>query len=437
MHVSSKSDYAAINRKLILSVFTAILLSCDWGYAEEIDDNNLLNQYKKLLAEQQREFEAQRQIIAAQGRELEQLKTRLDTLTNQTAENRQATNAPSVVRAPANTAATQSGILPTKPVGQAPAEPKEKSRPPEIARVSDTVGGVLTRKGNLVFEPSLEYGYTDNSRVFLDAYTFIPAIAIGLIDIRQIKRHTIMAGLAARYGISDRWELEFKAPYVYRSDTQRSRPVSVSAATDETFNATGDGIGDLEFATRYQLNSGRDGWPIFVGNMVATVPTGKSPFDVQYVAAQGVPGATYPTELPTGVGYFSFQPSITALYQTDPAVFFGNLSYSFNAETSEDFGKFDPGNAIGLSFGMGFGLNERSSFSLGYSHRHVFSSSVNGETISGSELDIGQLLIGYSFKYSRMTTFNLSLGIGTTNDAQSIRLNFRMPLTFDFLSSHS
>lgn len=409
------------------------------SYAETGRQNNSLADYKKLMAEQQKEFQLQRQIIAKQGKELERLKLRLDALTNQAAENKQApvkqaSSQPQVVSANDNNEpSTLPKPLPSKPVGQAPPGATEKPRPPEIPRLSDTVGGVLTRKGKIVVEPSMLYAYTSNDRVFLDAFTFLPAIAIGLIDVRAIKRHSFIGTLGARYGVTDRLELEFRVPYVYRSDTQRSRPVSIGAGVDETFNATGNGIGDLEFAGRYQLTTGSGGWPILVGNIVATAPTGKSPFEVKFVQAQGVPGATFPTELPTGAGYFSVQPSITALYPTDPAVFFGNLSYSFNAETSTSIGKVNPGDTLGISFGMGFGVNERSSFSLGYSHKHVLDSQVNGRSIKGSTLDIGQLLVGYSFKYSPKTTFNLSLGIGTTDDAQDVTLNFRVPMTFDLI----
>jgi hypothetical protein len=384
--------------------------------------------YKKRLAEQQQLLAAQQQQLSEQAQLLQQLKERLDGLQSP---------APKAVPKSVNKVADAATALPTKPVGEAPPESHEKPRPPEIPRLSDTVGGVLTRQGKAVIEPAFEYGYTDNNRVFLDAYTFLPALAIGLIDIRQIKRHTFLGSVAARYGISDRWEVEMKAAYVNREDSQRSRPVSQEASIDKTFNASGSDLGDVEFSSRYQINAGRDGWPIFVGNIVTSLPTGSSPFDIQYVAAQGVAGAVFPTELPTGSGYVSIQPSITALYPSDPAVFFTNISYSYNLETQEKIGRYDAGDAIGLSFGMGFGMNEHSSFSLGYSHRHVLSSSLNGMTIPGSELDIGQLLVGYSFKYSPKTTFNLSLGVGTTNDAQSIRLNFRMPLNFDFISSKS
>jgi len=430
---------------LFLAIKGGIFICCVFfvnrSYAETAKQNNSAAQYKKLIAEQQKEFQIQRQIIAEQGKELEQLKLRLDALTNQAVENKsvpvqQAANKPQIVAAKNNNEpSTSPNKLPSKPVGQAPPGATEKPRPPEIPRLSETVGGVLTRKGKIVVEPSLYYAYTSNDRVFLDAFTFLPAIAIGLIDLRSVKRHNFIGALGARYGITDSLEVEFKFPYVYRDDTQRSRPVSIGAGVDETFNATGSGIGDLEFASRYQLNSGAGGWPIFVGNIVATAPTGKSPFDVVSVQAQGVPGATFPTELPTGAGYYSFQPSVTALYPTDPAVFFGNLSYSYNAETSTNFGKIDPGDTLGLSFGMGFGINDRSSYSLGYSHKHVLDSQIDGRTIPGSTLDIGQLLVGYSFKYSKRTTFNLSLGIGTTTDSQDVTLNFRIPMTFGLFDS--
>lgn len=177
-------------------------------------------------------------------------------------------------------------------------------------------------------------------------------------------------------------------------------------ASYQIFNTTGSDIGDLEFTARYQLNSGLDGWPILVGNFITTIPTGKSPFDIEFVQVAGIPAAVFPTELATGSGFYSLQPSITALYPSDPVVFFGNLSYSFNLETEENIGTFNFGDTIGGSFGMGVSMNDRTSFSLGYSHKFVFSSSLDGSSIQGSNLTIGQLLIGYSYKYSKETLFN-------------------------------
>jgi len=435
MKIKFVSSDFLLRRAIKGVIFYLLFFFVNRSYAEAGAQNDDLAQYKKLIAEQQKEFVRQRQIIVEQGKQLEQMKLRLDALANQTVQNqppvKQAANGSPVVTA-RNTNA-QSALpdrLPSRPVGQPPPETK-KPRPPEIPRVSQTVGGVLTRKNNLVVEPSLFYSYYDNNRVFLDAYTFLPAIAIGLIDVRQIKQHTLMGFLGFRYGLTDRLELEFRAPYVYRTQEQRARPLLEQAAIDKAFNTDGSDIGDLQFAGRYQLNSGSDGLPIFIANLLATAPTGKSPFDIPLVQAVGIPGFSFPAEMPTGAGYFSVQPSITALYPTDPAVFYGNISYNYNAETGTNVGKFDPGDTIGLSFGLGFGINERSSFSLGYQHRHVFDSDLNGNTITGSTLDIGQLLVGYSYKYSKKSTHNLSLSIGTTNDAPDVSLEYRMPFTFD------
>lgn len=417
---SNKNHIKKVSRQFFpygAILYTMVLYPGDAFSEVSVSNEAILKQYQQLVADQQREFEKQRKIIARQGKEIDKLKSRLDIISNKAA-----------LKPPAKRqVASQQRNLPSSPVGQRPPKREKDTAPPEIPRLSNTVGGVLTKKGKLILEPSIEYSYNSNNRVFLDAFTFLPALAVGLIDLREVKRHSTIASVTARYGMTDRLELEFKLPYVYRSDSQRSRPVSIGVGQDEIFNASGDGIGDLEFAARYQLNNGNDGWPIFIGNLMVTVPTGTSPFDVDFV--QSTPGAVFPTELPTGSGYISIQPSITALYPTDPGVFFGNLSYSYNAETDENIGTVNPGDTLGMSFGLGFSLNERSSFSLGYSHKHVFESKIDGMKVKGSVLDIGQLSIGYSLKLSQEKNINLSLGIGTTEDAQDVRLSLRVPIS--------
>ena len=485
MKVCLSDTHSPLLRIGILIFQCLILIGCMFlaieSYAQTNDPNELLEKYKQLVKEQQKEFERQRQIIAEQGKELERLKSRLDSLTDQTSDlsnklnqpqnsgvatnNKAAptTAAPPVLNQPTPRPVARSADspkthdrtqdqsiaanskekeksektpsqLPSEPVGQAPPQSKEPQRPPEMPRLSDAVGGVLTPKSKFVIEPSVEYNFISNNRVFLDAFTFLPAIAVGLIDVRNVDRHTLMGVMGGRFGVTDRLELELRVPYVYRSDVQRSRPVSIGAGVDETFSASGHNIGDIEFTGRYQLTTGSGGMPILVGNVTATAPTGKSPFDIQYANVQGVPGALFPTEVPTGVGYFSVQPSLTALYPTDPAIFFANLLYGFNASTHEKVQgnpiRVNPGDSVGSTFGMAFAINERASFNIGYSHRHVFNSVINGNTIGGSSLDIGQLLVGYSFRYNPQTTFNLSLGVGTTEDAQDARINFRMPMLF-------
>src|SRR5690606_32050876 len=102
--------------------------------------------------------------------------------------------------------------------------PEELSRPPEIAQIFEQPG-VLTPRGRFVLEPSLQLGYSSNDRVALVGYTVIPAILIGLIDVRQVKTTSGTAALAGRYGVSNRFELELKVPYTYVSGDTVSREI--------------------------------------------------------------------------------------------------------------------------------------------------------------------------------------------------------------------
>ncbi len=105
-------------------------------------------------------------------------------------------------------------------VGAAP-EPVE---PPVVAIASDQPG-ILTGKGKLVLEPSVQYSYSSSNRVALVGYTVIPSLLIGLVDVRELKRNSLTGALTLRYGLSNRLELEAKVPYVYRYDSTVSRVV--------------------------------------------------------------------------------------------------------------------------------------------------------------------------------------------------------------------
>src|SRR6185369_11148014 len=109
----------------------------------------------------------------------------------------------------------------TAAVGRPPAK---DGRPPEMAPLFEQPG-VLTPKGKYVLEPSMQFGYSSSNRVALVGYTIIPALLIGLVDIRELKRNTVTATLTGRYGVGPRTEVEMKLPYVYRSDSTVSREI--------------------------------------------------------------------------------------------------------------------------------------------------------------------------------------------------------------------
>jgi len=327
-------------------------------------------------------------------------------------------------------------------VGVAPAEP---SVAPPMAQIFDEPS-ILTPKGRYVLEPSFQYNYSSNDRVALVGYTVIPAILIGLIDVREVKRNTMIPTLTGRWGVTNKMELELKVPYVIRSDTTVSREIFTGAAVDNVFDTKGNGLGDVEMAMRYQIFSAKENWPYLVGGLRFKSRTGKDPFEVVTDCVTRCLGNTtgtgLPLDAPTGSGFYSLQPSITWLYPTDPAVFFGGLSYTYNFSRDnvsrlvlnnqrEELGSIKPGDVWGINFGMGLSINERSSFSLGMELYSVGPTEQNGQTVRGSvRTQLASLLLGYSFRLTDKTNINVSVGAGLTRDTPDLQLTVRVPVTF-------
>ncbi len=326
-----------------------------------------------------------------------------------------------------------SQAAPPTTAGQAP---ESASRPPPVAPLEDAQSA-LTPRGKWVLEPSLEFAAASNDRVALVGFTFPPALTIGLIDVRRVNREFFLAALSARYGLTRRMEVEVKVPWVYRSESTTARPLATPSSTDSVFDNDGSGIGDVELGLRYQLNVGSATKPFYVASLRLKTVTGKGPFEVD--TYNPLPGATLQSELPTGTGFYALQPAITALLPSDPAVFFGTLSYTWNIKDDVDerdaegnrIGEYDPGDAFNFNFGVGLALNERSSFSVGYEHNVVFKDRLNGEDVPlAQRFHIGRILFGYSYQLTRRANFNLTLGAGITDDAPDVTITARLPIMF-------
>ena len=305
--------------------------------------------------------------------------------------------------------------------------------------------GVLTAKGHYVLEPSVQYSYSSNNRVTLLGYTILPALVVGLVDVREVKRNTVAGALSGRYGVTNKLEIEARVPYIYRSDSTRSRPYGAGSPDDTTVNASGRGIGDVEIAARYQLTNGTGALPIMIGSLRAKSRTGTDPFEVVSDCAQrcvgNATGTGQPLELPTGSGFYSLQPGLTWLFASDPAVLFGSFSYlhSFARDVSrrvlnnevEALGRIAPGDVFGFNVGIGLALNEKSSFSIGYDHSSIGVTKQNGQTVNGSvRTQLGTLLFGYAYKLDNIRSLNFSVGAGLTADTPGITLGLKMPMSF-------
>lgn len=344
------------------------------------------------------------------------------------------------------------------PVGQAP--PEREREVPEVQAIAD-IGGVLTPKGKLILEPSLQFSNSQVNRfTFVGVEIVVPTFLIGLLEAVDTDRDLYSAGLTARYGITNRLEAEAKVSYLYRDDRITAIVPQVEDTEEQpvqtTDELTGDGLGDAEFTLHYQINRGQGGWPFFIGNLRYKSNTGKGPFDVD----RDVEGEE--TELPTGSGFHAVEPSVTVLYPSDPAVFFANIGYVFNIseDVNEAFptpdpddspnnrvivGDVDPGDVFRISFGMAYSINERTSFTLGYKHDFIEETETEfiseEETAPGvitrrravqtsSTLDVGALLLGFGLRINEQIAANLNLELGITADAPDVALTLRVPYSF-------
>jgi hypothetical protein len=325
-------------------------------------------------------------------------------------------------------------------VGTAPGPDASPSVPQIFEQPS-----VLTPRGRTVLEPSLQYSYSSSNRVAIVGFTVIPAVLVGLIDVREVRRNTFSAALTVRHGLTDRFEIEGRIPYVYRSDSTVSREANASGqatTTEQAFDADGNGIGDVEVTARYQFQQASRRSPYLIGSLRFKSRTGRDPFEVTTNCVQRCvagSGTGEPLDLPTGSGFYTLQPGITWLYPSDPAVFFGSFSYAFNFKRSdvsrrlidgstEFLGDVEPGNVFGFNFGMGLSLNERASFSVGVDVSSIGRTKVNGVNAPASvRTQLATLLLGYSHRLREQRTLNLAFGAGLTRDTPDFSLTVRMP----------
>lgn len=327
-------------------------------------------------------------------------------------------------------------------VGKAPAS---DNRPPPVAPIFEQPG-VLTPRGKFVLEPSYQFGYSSTDRVALIGYTIIPALLIGLIDVRQVRITTQTAEMTMRYGITNRLEVEVRVPYVDGHTDTTSREIFTGSATDRVFTTRGKGLGDVEATLRYQINNGGADRAYYVGWLRFKSRTGTDPFEVTTDCVQrcieNTTGTGLPLEMPTGSGFYSLQPGLTWLYPSDPVVFFGNLSYLHNfprdnvsltlvGGAKQPLGNVDVGDVYDASVGMGLALNDKALISFGYDQSFVGSTKANGRTLPGSTPTVlGTLLIGGSYRLTDRRTLNVALGVGVTRDTPDVTLTMRLPMTF-------
>ncbi|MBA4014352.1 MAG: hypothetical protein C0481_21040 [Phenylobacterium sp.] len=394
----------------------------------------LVDQSSRLTA-QERQLAEQAALIQQQDMELRALRaTRDEDLAEIRAGRAAAPQQAAPLNPPLGPAPTTSASaqMPPRPVGEAPPPASTEQKAREVAAIPERLG-VLTPSGRFVFDPTVEYVRSGTNRLTFRGVEIVPGINLGLIEAGDADRDSVVGTLAARYGLTNRLEVEARVPYVYRHD-RITTVAAADRAVTRTMELDANDIGDIEVSGRYQLNSGDNGWPIFVTGLRVKSDTGVGPYDVdfdRFAVARG---------LATGSGFWATELGLTMLYPSDPAVIYGGVSYLHNFAGNVDkavgnnifVGEVDPGDGINASIGFGLALNPKFSVSFGYSHHYIFptDTEINNTTQSSNSLSIGALQMSLSYRLNRRITLINSFEFGVTSDAPDMRLTVRAPYAF-------
>lgn len=311
-----------------------------------------------------------------------------------------------------------------------------------------SVGGVLTPRGSLVIDPSLEYDYSAQDQLSLNGFTILPGITFGQLLIARVRQSLVTPALTLRYGLTNRLEISAKIPFVYGYSETVTQSILQQSSNGTTVNVLAPSahvaaLGDIQFGASYQFNDGGPNMPIFIGNAIFKTATGTSPFSVPVYTVNDPNGgiiAGIQRKLPSGSGFYALEPSLTVLYPTAPGILFANLLYIHNFGRTVDVqdpsggpaisAQAKPGDAIAATFGIGFAMNDQTTFTFSYQQEHVFGSTFNNTPVKGSAYDFGTFNFGVGYQISKSTTLNIGVGIGAGPNAPVAKILVDMPIRF-------
>ena len=416
-------NFPAHHAALTAVAVGVVLVSASPVAAQDGDLNARVARLEALVAEQQRRIEAQdAELTAAKAAETDRWRVRTEE---------ELRNAVARGPSPAYAGDDLPRRIQTGPQTPVAAAPQLSDQRTQLAAIPEGMA-VLSRQGRASVDLSADYTRSTANRLVFRGIEIVPGIQIGVIEANEADRDTLTTNIAARYGLTSRLEVETRIPFIKRSDTITTVQQRDEAVT-RTIDLDGKGVGDVEAAIRYQINSGQGGQPIFIGALRVKSDSGEGPFDIDRDEF-GIA-----TRLATGSGFWGIEPSVSMLFASDPAVIFANLGYFAHlprdiGQTEGDvtIGEVDPGDSIGAAIGFGFALNQKFSYSLGYRHNYIFptTSELNGTSQKSDELQVGALLFGLSYRFDDRYSLNGNFEFGVTGDAPDMRFILRLPFTF-------
>lgn len=303
----------------------------------------------------------------------------------------------------------------------------------------------------LVLEAGFEYSRYDRTQLTLNGFLALDAIFLGNIAVDNVASDTFKYTLAARYGLTPRWNIGVSAPFIQRYTTYQKGGAGGSAAAFAEVDQTSDlAIGDTTVNISYRLLPETASRPdvVLTGSVIA--PTGREPYGIDWrviETGEDADGNSFvrfavPEEQATGNGLWGVGASVSAVKTLDPALLFANFGYTHYISRSFDDLNNDPdtvnpgevslGDSWSWGLGLAFALNDRASLSMSYSQQ------INGKArtkydgeewvdLIGSDANSAMFNLGLTYALGKKTTLVTTLGVGLTPDAPDFTLGIRIP----------
>ena len=234
-------------------------------------------------------------------------------------------------------------------------------------------GGLVLRPGVFELEPGLVYAYR---------------------EVNAVRRDALTSALTLRLGLPWGTQGDVQAPYVLL-DRQAGL-------------GTTSGLGDVDVALTKQL---------LVGGPARSVPD--LLLTVHWKTATGASGGS----LPPGTGTHSIAGFLTAVERDDPLVLLVSIYYSWNLRARD----LDRGDAIGAILRMLLAATPNTSLLLGIDAASFFATTLQGQSVPGSERLIAVLDLGLATILWRDLFLNVTAGIGITPAAPDFQIAIALP----------
>jgi len=277
----------------------------------------------------------------------------------------------------------------------------------------------LLKSGRIAANYDLNYSYVGSEAIDV---SLDDAGSIDLFKIENTRAHTVTNTFSVDYGLLDNLTVTGTLPFV-----------SKYTQSDE-FSGVANGIGDVSFGARFQPFVQSLTGPTFTFTSTVSLPTGRSPFKT-----------THGSNLSTGAGYGTFGVGVNGSQVFDPVALFGSVNFSVGTtahglhQTVLDTVLTDvkPGKSVGIGAGFTYALSYNTSTTVSFQETVTTASHINFIDSKGvastrsTAMQVASIMnFGLGLRVNPKTTFNLSAGIGLTNDSPDFSLGLNLPLTF-------